>query len=120
MLALGAVGGWNSPPPHPPHPHHHHQTPTPHPTLPPKRNKIPYMMPLPLLADGVAQKIARRPPSPARMLLNSKRVRISPPPPPPAPQVKDVVTIGRGVGLWGDMVVTLKDGSKIEMRALPQ
>lgn len=34
--------------------------------------------------------------------------------------VKDVVAIGRGVGLWGDMVVTLRDGSKIEMRALPQ
>lgn len=35
-------------------------------------------------------------------------------------EVKDVVTIGRGIGLWGDMLVTLKDGSKIEMRALPQ
>lgn len=35
-------------------------------------------------------------------------------------EVKDVVTIGRGIGLWGDMVVTLRDGSKIEMRALPQ
>jgi hypothetical protein len=35
-------------------------------------------------------------------------------------EVKDVVCIGRGVGLWGDMVVTLNDGSKIEMRALPQ
>ena len=35
-------------------------------------------------------------------------------------EVKDVVTVGRGVGLWGDMVITLKDGSKIEMRALPE
>ena len=35
-------------------------------------------------------------------------------------EVKDVVSIGRGVGLWGDMVVTLRDGSKIEMRALPR
>lgn len=35
-------------------------------------------------------------------------------------EVKDVVTIGRGIGLWGDMLVTLKDGSKIEMRALPR
>lgn len=35
-------------------------------------------------------------------------------------EVQDVVTIGRGVGIWGDMLVTLKDGSKIEMRAIPQ
>lgn len=35
-------------------------------------------------------------------------------------EVKDVVSIGRGVGLWGDMVVSLRDGSKIEMRALPR
>jgi hypothetical protein len=35
-------------------------------------------------------------------------------------EVKDVVTIGRGIGLWGDMLVTLNDGSKIEMRALPR
>ena len=26
--------------------------------------------------------------------------------------------IGRGVGLWGDMVVTCRDGSKIEMRGI--
>ena len=35
-------------------------------------------------------------------------------------EVKTVISIGRGVGLWGDMVVTLNDGSKIEMRALPR
>lgn len=35
-------------------------------------------------------------------------------------EVKDVVTIGRGIGLWGDMLVTLNDGSKIEMRAMPK
>ena len=35
-------------------------------------------------------------------------------------EVVDVKSIGRGVGLWGDMVVTLKDGSKLEMRALPK
>lgn len=35
-------------------------------------------------------------------------------------EVKDVVTIGRGVGLWGDMLVTLRNGDKIEMRALPR
>lgn len=31
-----------------------------------------------------------------------------------------MVSIGRGVGAWGDMVVTLVDGSKIEMRSLPR
>lgn len=35
-------------------------------------------------------------------------------------EVVDVKSIGRGVGLWGDMVVTLKDGSKVEMRAVPK
>lgn len=35
-------------------------------------------------------------------------------------EVKDVVTIGRGIGLWGDMVITLNNGDKIEMRALPR
>lgn len=34
--------------------------------------------------------------------------------------VKDVKTVGRGVGLWGDMVLTLTSGDKIELRALPQ
>jgi hypothetical protein len=33
-------------------------------------------------------------------------------------EVKGVVSIGRGVGLWGDMVVTLKNGDKVEIRAL--
>ncbi|KAL4858991.1 hypothetical protein ACK3TF_000787 [Chlorella vulgaris] len=35
-------------------------------------------------------------------------------------EVAKVVSIGRGVGAWGDMVVTLRDGSKIEMRSLPK
>jgi hypothetical protein len=35
-------------------------------------------------------------------------------------EVTSVVSIGRGVGAWGDMVVTLRDGSKIEMRSLPK
>lgn len=35
-------------------------------------------------------------------------------------EVVDVKSIGRGIGLWGDMVVTLKDGSKVEMRAVPK
>ncbi|GIM14481.1 hypothetical protein Vretimale_17430 [Volvox reticuliferus] len=33
-------------------------------------------------------------------------------------EVKEVRSIPRGVGAWGDMVVVLRDGSKIEMRAL--
>ena len=33
-------------------------------------------------------------------------------------QVQKVVAIGRGVGVWGDMVITLKNGDKIEMRSL--
>ena len=27
--------------------------------------------------------------------------------------------IGRGVGLWGDMVITLKNGEKVELRSMP-
>lgn len=34
--------------------------------------------------------------------------------------VKDVVTVGRGVGLWGDMLVTLTSGDKVELRAVPR
>lgn len=33
-------------------------------------------------------------------------------------EVDDVVTVGRGVGLWGDMVVTLKNKDKVELRSL--
>ncbi|PNW79532.1 hypothetical protein CHLRE_08g358540v5 [Chlamydomonas reinhardtii] len=33
-------------------------------------------------------------------------------------EVKEVRSIPRGIGAWGDMVVVLRDGSKIEMRAL--
>lgn len=35
-------------------------------------------------------------------------------------EVSRVVTVPRGLGLWGDMVLTLKDGSRLEMRSLPQ
>ncbi|NER81198.1 MAG: PH domain-containing protein [Leptolyngbya sp. SIO1D8] len=35
-------------------------------------------------------------------------------------EVRNVVTVPRGLGLWGDMVVTLKDGSKLELRAMPK
>ena len=34
-------------------------------------------------------------------------------------EIAKVVTVPRGLGLWGDMVVTLKDGSRLEMRAVP-
>ncbi|HEY9763690.1 MAG TPA: PH domain-containing protein [Trichocoleus sp.] len=35
-------------------------------------------------------------------------------------EVAKIVTVPRGVGLWGDMVVTLKDGSRLELRAVPK
>lgn len=35
-------------------------------------------------------------------------------------EVSRVVTVPRGLGLWGDMVVTLKDGSRLELKSLPQ
>lgn len=38
----------------------------------------------------------------------------------PYQEVKEVVFIGRGVGAWGDMVITLKNNDKIEMRSLPR
>ena len=34
-------------------------------------------------------------------------------------EINKIVTVPRGLGLWGDMVITLKDGSKLEMRAVP-
>ena len=36
----------------------------------------------------------------------------------PMEDVQDVVAIGRGLGIWGDMVIKLKDGSKIEIRSI--
>jgi hypothetical protein len=35
-------------------------------------------------------------------------------------EIVKVVTVPRGLGAWGDMVVTLKDGSRLEMRSLPR
>ncbi len=35
-------------------------------------------------------------------------------------EIKDVKTVGRGLGFWGDMVVTLRNGDKIELRSLPK
>lgn len=34
-------------------------------------------------------------------------------------EVSKVITVPRGLGGWGDMVVTLKDGSRLELRAVP-
>ena len=38
----------------------------------------------------------------------------------PYQDIKDVKTVGRGLGFWGDMVITLRNGDKIELRSLPQ
>jgi Bacterial PH domain len=35
-------------------------------------------------------------------------------------EVIKVRKVARGLGFWGDIVVTLKDGSRLEMRALPK
>jgi nitrogen fixation protein len=35
-------------------------------------------------------------------------------------EVTKIVKVPRGIGLWGDMVVTLKDGSRLELRAVPK
>lgn len=34
-------------------------------------------------------------------------------------EVTKIVTVPRGIGLWGDMVLTLRDGSRLELRAVP-
>ncbi|MCC5897696.1 MAG: PH domain-containing protein [Phormidium sp. BM_Day4_Bin.17] len=35
-------------------------------------------------------------------------------------EIRKVVTVPRGFGLWGDMVLTLEGGSRLELRAVPQ
>jgi nitrogen fixation protein len=35
-------------------------------------------------------------------------------------EIAKVVTVPRGFGLWGDMVITLKDGSRLELRSVPK
>jgi Bacterial PH domain len=35
-------------------------------------------------------------------------------------EISDIIAVPRGIGSWGDMVITLKDGSKVEMRAVPK
>jgi nitrogen fixation protein len=35
-------------------------------------------------------------------------------------EIVKVVKVPRGLGAWGDMVVTLRDGSRLELRAIPR
>ncbi|MBW4594727.1 MAG: PH domain-containing protein [Brasilonema angustatum HA4187-MV1] len=35
-------------------------------------------------------------------------------------EIVKMAKIPRGIGLWGDMVITLRDGSRLEIRALPK
>ncbi|NEN95303.1 MAG: PH domain-containing protein [Moorea sp. SIO1F2] len=35
-------------------------------------------------------------------------------------EISKIATVPRGIGTWGDIVVTLKDGSRLEMRAIPR
>jgi hypothetical protein len=35
-------------------------------------------------------------------------------------EIAKVVTVPRGLGAWGDMVLTLKDGSRLELRSVPK
>lgn len=35
-------------------------------------------------------------------------------------EVNKIIKIPRGIGVWGDISVTLKDGSRLEMRAVPR
>ncbi|MEC4803500.1 MAG: PH domain-containing protein [Jaaginema sp. PMC 1079.18] len=35
-------------------------------------------------------------------------------------EVIKIVKVARGIGLWGDLVVTLRDKSRLEMRAMPR
>lgn len=35
-------------------------------------------------------------------------------------EIASVATVPRGLGLWGDMVLTLTDGSRLEMRSVPK
>jgi Bacterial PH domain len=34
-------------------------------------------------------------------------------------EIVKIVTIPRGVGIWGDMVITLRNGTRLELRAIP-
>lgn len=35
-------------------------------------------------------------------------------------EIVKIVKVPRGIGMWGDMVLTLRDGSRLELRAIPK
>ncbi len=35
-------------------------------------------------------------------------------------EIVKIVKVPRGIGFWGDMVITLRDGSRLELRAVPK
>ena len=35
-------------------------------------------------------------------------------------QIKEVRSVPRGFGAWGDMVLVLNDGARLEMRSMPR
>ena len=35
-------------------------------------------------------------------------------------QIKDVLSVPRGFGAWGDMVLVLNDGARLELRSMPR
>lgn len=35
-------------------------------------------------------------------------------------EIANIVKVARGIGLWGDMVITLRNGSRLELRAVPR
>ncbi|WP_017316754.1 PH domain-containing protein [Mastigocladopsis repens] len=35
-------------------------------------------------------------------------------------EIVKIVKIPRGIGLWGDMVITLRNGTRLEVRAIPK
>ncbi len=35
-------------------------------------------------------------------------------------EITKIISLPRGLGLWGDMVLTLRDGSRLELRAVPK
>ena len=35
-------------------------------------------------------------------------------------EIVKIAKVPRGIGFWGDMVVTLRDGSRLELRAIPK
>ena len=35
-------------------------------------------------------------------------------------EIVSLVKVARGLGLWGDIVLTLRDGSRLELRSLPR